>query len=183
MAKERRSQSEKFYPHCRLYYGDLPEHLHVCTSQVHALLHIPHFLRVWGPMWLYWAYPMERIVGSLDNAARSRIHPYSSLQRSILLREQLHNIPRLWDMREVDTSKIHNGLAVGDHMLNGIVGDWELPSHFDQQEITRALSLQGEAEGAMVVSSGGKRTSKIAQPQSCHFYRLLSNCRAGSTLI
>lgn len=94
-------------------------------------------------MWAYWAFPMERIVGELDRAARSRIHPYASLQRSILLREQLHNIPRLWRVEEAEPqASLGRVLRDGEIELHNRQGDWGQPHDADAREATHHLAMR-----------------------------------------
>ena len=43
----------------RLYYQHKPEHVSCCPLTIHVLLHIAPTIRVMGPVWAYWAFPME----------------------------------------------------------------------------------------------------------------------------
>ncbi|KAI0072629.1 hypothetical protein K474DRAFT_1604760, partial [Panus rudis PR-1116 ss-1] len=58
--------------------------LSACPITIHALLHIADSILAAGPVWAYWAFPMERYCGLLQPAIRSRRHPYPSLNRFVL---------------------------------------------------------------------------------------------------
>jgi hypothetical protein len=63
----------------RIYYQHNPARLPLCLSTIHALLHIADDIEAMGPVWCYWAFPMERFCGSLLPAIKSRRHPFSSI--------------------------------------------------------------------------------------------------------
>lgn len=73
-----------------LYYQNDPAQLSSCPLTIHALLHIPDGITAIGPVWTYWAFPMERHCNSLLPAIRSRSHPnqstLSSPQRPTLIK-------------------------------------------------------------------------------------------------
>ena len=51
---------------------------------IHALLHIADGIESCGPVWAYWAFPMERYCGLLQRAVlSSRRHPYVTLDKFI----------------------------------------------------------------------------------------------------
>ncbi|THU79745.1 hypothetical protein K435DRAFT_620801, partial [Dendrothele bispora CBS 962.96] len=59
------------------------------------LLHIADSIQVAGPVWSYWAFPMERYCGVLQLAIRSRRFPFAALDRHILEVAQLMQI-KIW---------------------------------------------------------------------------------------
>lgn len=67
----------------RLYYQYDPGRLSACPLTVHALLHIADSIKIMGPVWAYWSFPMERYCGMLLPAIKSRKHPYSTLSNYI----------------------------------------------------------------------------------------------------
>ncbi|KAI0826921.1 hypothetical protein BC628DRAFT_1319465 [Trametes gibbosa] len=81
-----------------LYYQHDPHRLSACPLTIHALLHIADGIRLTGPVWATWAFPMERYCGSLQPAIRSRRHPYSSLNRYVLDRARLDHIKLLYSL-------------------------------------------------------------------------------------
>ncbi|KAL1684480.1 hypothetical protein GGG16DRAFT_68216, partial [Schizophyllum commune] len=55
----------------RLYYQHDSSRVSVCTLNIHALLHIADSIEAMGPVWTYWAFPMERFCGRMQRAVRS----------------------------------------------------------------------------------------------------------------
>jgi hypothetical protein len=75
-----------------MYYQYLPSRLATCTLTIHALLHIADCIEAAGPMWAYWAFPMERHCGSLVPAIRSRRFPFPSIDRYVTEVAQLAQV-------------------------------------------------------------------------------------------
>lgn len=73
----------------RYYYQYKDARLSACPLTVHALLHLPFYLRHTGPLWTSWAFVMERFCGYLLPAVQSRIRPYRCLDNHIQRRAQL----------------------------------------------------------------------------------------------
>jgi hypothetical protein len=67
---------------------------------LHALLHIADDIEAIGPVWCYWAFPMERFCGALARANKSRRYPYSSLNRRVLQLAQLSQIKHSYGLAE-----------------------------------------------------------------------------------
>jgi len=53
-----------------------------------------------GPVWCYWAFPMERYCGRLSPHIRSKRHPYRSLDRYVAESAQLTQIGQLYDIAD-----------------------------------------------------------------------------------
>jgi hypothetical protein len=53
-----------------------------------------------GPVWAYWAFPMERYCGDVIRNIRSRRFPYASINRYITSRAQLTHISLLYGLDE-----------------------------------------------------------------------------------
>ena len=75
-----------------MYYQYLPSRLATCTLTIHALLHVADCIEAAGPMWAYWAFPMERYCGSLVPAVRSRRFPFPSIDRYVTEVAQLAQV-------------------------------------------------------------------------------------------
>jgi hypothetical protein len=75
-----------------MYYQYSPDRLSTCTVTIHALLHIADSIEAAGPMWAYWAFPMERYCGSLTPSIRSRRFPFPSIDRHVTEVAQLTQI-------------------------------------------------------------------------------------------
>ncbi|CCO34236.1 hypothetical protein BN14_08330 [Rhizoctonia solani AG-1 IB] len=82
----------------KYYYMDNPARLSVCTLPLHALLHIADDIEAMGPVWAYWAFPMERFCGALTRASKSRRFPYSSINRRVLQLAQLSQIKLVYGL-------------------------------------------------------------------------------------
>ncbi|KAJ3501992.1 hypothetical protein NLJ89_g9087 [Agrocybe chaxingu] len=75
-----------------IYYQFKPERVPTCPVTIHALLHIADSIEALGPVWCYWAFPMERYCGKLQPALRSRRFPYASLDQYVVEDAQLTQI-------------------------------------------------------------------------------------------
>jgi hypothetical protein len=75
-----------------MYYQYSPDRLPTCPVTIHALLHIADSIEASGPMWAYWAFPMERYCGSLIPAIRSRRFPFPCIDRYVTEVAQLTQI-------------------------------------------------------------------------------------------
>ena len=53
-----------------------------------------------GPVWAYWAFPMECYCGDVVRNIRSRRFPYSSINRYVTSRAQLTHITLLYNLDE-----------------------------------------------------------------------------------
>jgi len=84
----------------RLYHKNDPTWLSACPLTVYALLHIAWGIRVAGPVWTYWAYPMERHCNTLLLSIKSRCHPYASINSFVTATAQLDQIWLLYDIYE-----------------------------------------------------------------------------------
>ncbi len=104
-----------------LYYQRDPTRVNVCPVTVHALLHIAGSIKAMGPVWCYWAFPMERYCGTLSPAIRSRRNPWRSMDRFVLETAQLTQIKVVYDM--------HVGLALGRkaRVHNSVRGSVHIP--------------------------------------------------------
>ncbi|XP_006464005.1 hypothetical protein AGABI2DRAFT_145161 [Agaricus bisporus var. bisporus H97] len=82
----------------RFYYQYEPGRLATCPLTLHALLHIAWGIKVAGPVWTYWAYPMERHCNTLLPSIRSRRHPYASINAFVVATAQLDQICLTYDL-------------------------------------------------------------------------------------
>ena len=95
----------------RLYYQYKPDRLPTCPLTIHALLHIADSITALGPVWAYWAFPMERYCGTLQRAIQSRRFPYSSASRFITEMAQLNQIASVYDIAGVPALRPPRSLA------------------------------------------------------------------------
>ncbi|KAF7341602.1 hypothetical protein MSAN_02057500 [Mycena sanguinolenta] len=75
-----------------LYFQNDVDRMSVCPLTIHALLHIADGIQFCGPVWCYWAFPMERYCGSIQPGIRSRRFPWASIDRYVLEIAQLTQI-------------------------------------------------------------------------------------------
>ena len=85
----------------RVYYQYLPDCLPTCIVTIHALLHIADTIEALGPMWEYWAFPMECYCGSLIPAIRSWWFPFPSIDRYIMEVAQLTQVKMYHQLHDV----------------------------------------------------------------------------------
>ncbi|KAJ7029445.1 hypothetical protein C8F04DRAFT_962791 [Mycena alexandri] len=73
----------------KLYYQYSPDRLSACPLTIHALLHIVDGIVAVGPVWAYWAFPMERFCGRLQPCIKSRRFPFASIDGHVVATAQL----------------------------------------------------------------------------------------------
>jgi hypothetical protein len=65
------------------------------------MLHIPDYIRYFGPAWCTWAFPMARFCGKLGSRVTSRLHPYATLSMYLKRAAQFSQLKmvymRVWD--------------------------------------------------------------------------------------
>ncbi|KAI4293859.1 hypothetical protein K525DRAFT_213980 [Schizophyllum commune Loenen D] len=82
----------------KIYYQHDPDRVSACPLTIHALLHVADSIEYMGPVWCYWAFPMERYCGTLTPAINTRRFPYASLDRYVVERAQMEQINALYDV-------------------------------------------------------------------------------------
>lgn len=104
------------YSYSSYYFCNKPNRLAVCTLPLHALLHIANNIEAMGPVWCYWAFPMERFCGLLLRANKSWRYPYSSINRQVLQLSQLLQIKLIYGLtKELDLKDCRSNFATGTH--------------------------------------------------------------------
>ncbi|KAI9435658.1 hypothetical protein BJY52DRAFT_1422103 [Lactarius psammicola] len=84
----------------RFYYQHDAGHMSACPVTIHALLHIADSIKTCGPVWCYWAFPMERYCNRLKPAIRNRRTPYTSIDQYVLEDAQLTQIKAIYALIE-----------------------------------------------------------------------------------
>lgn len=79
-----------------IYYQHDPARVSTCPLTVHALLHIADSILIMGPVWCYWAFPMERFCGMISPHVRSRRFPWRSIDRFVLETSQIAQVRLLY---------------------------------------------------------------------------------------
>ncbi|KAF6765784.1 hypothetical protein DFP72DRAFT_206832 [Ephemerocybe angulata] len=82
----------------RLYYEYSEGRLSACPLTVHSLLHIAEYIALLGPVWVYWAFPMERFCGRLGRMIKSRRFPYANLDNQVFAQAQLKCIVNTYNV-------------------------------------------------------------------------------------
>jgi len=98
----------------RLYYQLSPKRLSTCPVTVHALLHLADGIEACGPVWAYWAFPMERFCGILQPWIKSRRFPFANLDNHVVAMAQISHIKIRYNLHEQLSRKPRNvGLQKG----------------------------------------------------------------------
>ena len=82
----------------RIYYQYDAQRLQTCPVNVHYLLHVADSIQYIGPVWCYWAFPMERYCSFIGASVKSRRFPYTNLARRIRDVAQLRVIRDLYGL-------------------------------------------------------------------------------------
>lgn len=94
----------------RLYFKHQLDRLSTCPLTVHALLHIADGIEAMGPVWVYWAFPIERFCGKIGRMIKSRRMPFKNLDNRLVLSTQLTAVKHMYDLHE----KLDFGQRRGD---------------------------------------------------------------------
>ncbi|QRV80568.1 Transposase family tnp2 [Ceratobasidium sp. AG-Ba] len=88
----------------RLYYDHDHDRLPACVLTIHALLHIPYYIRKTGPLSTTWSFVVERFCGYLLRPAlANRVRVYEYLDNFIRRRAQMQIVSRSLNMPELIT--------------------------------------------------------------------------------
>lgn len=71
-----------------------------CVLTVHALLHIADSIEMLGPVWAYWAFPMERFCGRVQRNIKSRRFPYASIDTFVTAEARLSHIGMKYNIQQ-----------------------------------------------------------------------------------
>jgi hypothetical protein len=81
--------------------------MQTCRVNLHYLLHITDSIQYIGPVWCYWAFPMERFCSFIGAALKSRRHPWTNITRRIRDVTQLQIIRNLYNLhKELTFNKV-----------------------------------------------------------------------------
>jgi hypothetical protein len=102
----------------RYYYQYDKERLPTCPLTIHALLHIPYYLRRSGPLWASWAFVMERFCGQILPAVKNRTQPYQHLDNYVQRRAQMQVVSKIFDLPSLARPRIDYKYLAGVEMLS-----------------------------------------------------------------
>ncbi|KAJ1300030.1 hypothetical protein OPQ81_011150 [Rhizoctonia solani] len=88
----RRGLAEWVEEYKQIYYQFDKDRLQTCPVNVHYLLHVADSIEYMGPVWCYWAFPMERFCSFIVNSVKSRRYPYANIDERVLNRARLQII-------------------------------------------------------------------------------------------
>lgn len=71
-----------------------------CPLTIHALLHIAPTIRAMGPVWMYWAFPMECYCSDIACKVRTQWFPYAKINEYVTSHAQLAQITLLYDLHD-----------------------------------------------------------------------------------
>ena len=71
------------------YYQYNYNHLGVCKLTLHALLHVADDVPRCGPAWVSWSFSIERYCREVTTCTRSKLVPYSTINKHVLQMAQL----------------------------------------------------------------------------------------------
>ncbi|KAJ7017125.1 hypothetical protein C8F04DRAFT_1338084 [Mycena alexandri] len=95
------------------YFQKKVDRLSLCPLTIHALLHIADGIVFCGPVWCYWAFPMERYCGSVQPGIRSRRFPWASIDRYVVEIAQLTQIKAVYNVAQELSLTAPRGLPQG----------------------------------------------------------------------
>ena len=84
----------------RFYYQHDTGCISACPVTIHALLHIADSIKTCGPVWCYWAFPMEHYCNCLKPAICNQQSPYATTNQYILEDAQLTQIKAIYNLAD-----------------------------------------------------------------------------------
>ncbi|KAF8262478.1 hypothetical protein EI94DRAFT_1773176 [Lactarius quietus] len=84
----------------RFHYQHDASRMSTCPVTIHVLLHIADSIKTCGPVWCYWAFPVERYCNRVKPAIRSRRFPYTTIDWYILEDAQLTQVKAIYDLSD-----------------------------------------------------------------------------------
>ncbi|KAB5587887.1 Transposase family Tnp2 protein [Ceratobasidium theobromae] len=90
-----------------LYYQYKQSRLPACPLTIHALIHLPSYIRQTGPLWASWAFVMERFCGHLLPAVKNRTRPYEHLDNYVQRRAQMQVVSCLYGLPSLAKPRIN----------------------------------------------------------------------------
>ncbi|KAG9083055.1 hypothetical protein FS749_006340 [Ceratobasidium sp. UAMH 11750] len=90
----------------RLYYQYQYDRLPACPLTIHALLHLPFYLRRTGPLCNSWTFVTERFCGRLLPAVKNRYQPYEHMDYYISRRAQMQAVCHIFGLPMLPRSTV-----------------------------------------------------------------------------
>ncbi|QRW13660.1 Transposase family Tnp2 protein [Ceratobasidium sp. AG-Ba] len=125
----------------KYYYQYEYDRLPACPLTIHALLHIPYYIRMTGPLWASWAFVMERFCGYLLPAVKNRYQPYRHLDNYIMRTAQLKVVCHTYGLPVLARSTVKWRYEGGERMSTREVRYPEFPEVILGTPIKRNVQL------------------------------------------
>ncbi|QRV93204.1 hypothetical protein RhiJN_21257 [Ceratobasidium sp. AG-Ba] len=104
------------------YYQYEESRLSACPLTIHALLHIPFYIRHIAPVWASWTFVMERFCGYLILAVTNRVDPFPCIDNFAEQRAQLRAVSQIYS---ISTGRPSDRRKVSTTAGNVEITSWE----------------------------------------------------------
>ncbi|KAF8597128.1 hypothetical protein BDV93DRAFT_513593 [Ceratobasidium sp. AG-I] len=110
----------------KYYYQYNKDRMQTCPVNVHYLLHIVDSIEYLGPVWGYWAFPMERYCSFVGASVKSRRYPYTNIANRIRDVAHLRIIREIYNFQDTVTFSHTRASKEEEELRNGEIGNAEL---------------------------------------------------------
>lgn len=179
-----------------IYYQGIEENLAICTSQLHALLHVATTVRALGPTFVSWQFGLERYAGKIEPLTTSKSQLNVSLYNGLEMLEQLRYVRLLYNIessRSVNvpylSSEIVNSSGqkigtftgkrverlLGTVLRNLLAQQYDCsyeevcPAYKDWTKLTREIA-SGTANSFTITASDTEIQSRLTRDRGCCMY-------------
>ncbi|KAL1728391.1 hypothetical protein EV714DRAFT_215252 [Schizophyllum commune] len=165
------------------YYQHDPSRVQVCTINVHALLHIADSIEAMGPVWTYWAFPMERYCGRLQRAIRSRRFPWSNLDEHILASAQLAHLKMRYNLeQELSLRPVASAVVDGQYSHKDYNSCILLPPWRPSSSITNSLAERIKIHLGTRYSASKQTVNQVFQKDFIKQYAAVRRLQGGDDM-
>ena len=102
----------------RYYYQYRASRLPTCPLTIHALLHIPYYMRKTGPLWASWAFVMEWFCGHLLPTVKNHTWPYEHLDNYVQQHTQMQIVSKIYNLPSLARPFVHHTYTNGERILS-----------------------------------------------------------------
>lgn len=95
----------------------------MCSANVHSLIHLCGFVRLWGPLWCYSTFGFENMNGYMKKHCHGTRNVLPQLIQSVAMRQALSRLHKRFHLQEnKDTMLFLSKLGGGKSLQNGPLG-------------------------------------------------------------